>query len=112
MSDYEKCIDFPITKTDDNPTEEVENAEPKDGEISNLPRTTLIQRIDKVEIENETATLINYLSALVLSASDYLFEYSVDRGTDPDRAEMAFTKGMMLLEIAEPLARKYIDLSE
>ena len=112
MSDYEKCIDFPITKTDDTNPEEAENAEPKDGDICNLPRTTLIQRIDKVEIEDETATLINYLSALVLSATDYLFEYSAHRGIAPDQAEKAFTKCMMLLEIAKPLAEKYIDLSE
>ena len=112
MSDYEKCIDFPITKTDDNPTEEVENAEPKDGEITNLPRNTFIPEFDRIEIEAQTTDLINYLSALMLTAEDNLFYYSVHRTSDPEQAEFCFTKAMTLLSLANPLAKKFLDLSE
>ncbi len=112
MSDHEKCIDFPVTKTDDNPPEKLENSEPKDAKIAHIPRNTFIPEFDRIEIEAPTTDLINYLSVLMLTAEDNLFYYSVHRTSNPEQAEYCFTKALTLLSLANPLARKFLELSE
>ena len=92
--------------------EELENAEPKDAEITNIPRKTFIPEFDSIEIEASTTDLINYLSVLTLTAEDNLFYYSGHRTSTPEEAEYCFTKAMTLLSLANPLAKKFLDLSE
>jgi len=99
-------------RPDDVTQEDLEKTEQKDAEIAHLPRQTFIPEIDKLEIETTTADFINYLSVLTLTAEDNLFLYTANRDRDPETAEFYLTKALTLLSLANPIAKKYLDLSE
>ncbi len=99
-------------RTDDIAPEDLEKTEQEDAEITHLSRKTFIPEIDKLEIETTTTDFINYLSVLTLTAEDNLFLYTANRAKDPEIAEFYLTKALTLLSLANPIAKKYLDLSE
>ena len=99
-------------RPDDVTQEDLDKTEQKDAVVSHLPRKTFIPEIDKLEIEAPTTEFINYLSVLTLTAEDNLFLYTAHRSKDPDAADYCLTKAMTLLSLANPIAKKYLDLSE
>ena len=114
MIDRDNYIDLEdySRRPDDVTPEEMKAEEQKDGELSHLPRKTLIPEFDTVEIEASTADLINFMSALILTVQDDIFTYTASREKNPERAEFCLSKALTLMELTEPFAKKFLELTE